>query len=163
LSFKQKSAYKVIAARVVSRAADSWSCVLIIDKGRHQGIGRNMVVINYLGLVGRVAEAGQFSSKVMLMNDANFAVSGILQRSRQEGVVCGTMGQYLVMRYLPKECDVRVSDTVVTSGLTANYPKGLLVGTVIDVQEEFSGLSRLAIVKPAVDFSALEEVLVIIP
>jgi rod shape-determining protein MreC len=67
------------------------------------------------------------------------------------------------MKYLPKEADIKVNDTILTSGLTDTYPKGLLIGSVIDIQDEFSGLSRYAIIKPAVNVSNLEEVLVIFP
>jgi len=69
----------------------------------------------------------------------------------------------LIMKYLPKDSDIKASDIIITSGLTDNYPKGLLIGRVISIGEEFSGLSRYAIVKPAVDLSNIEEVLIIIP
>jgi len=120
-------------------------------------------VISYLGLLGRVVEVSQSSSKVMLINDPALSVSAINQRSRQEGLVCGTLGNTLVMRYLPKDADIQASDIIVTSGLTDIYPKGLIIGTVVEVGEEFSGLSRYANIKPATDLSAVEEVLVIIP
>lgn len=163
LSLKTKSAYKVIAAGVIGRSPDSWSSLIIIDKGRYHGIKRGMVAITYLGLAGRVIETAENTSKIILMNDPDFAVSSIVQRSRQEGVVSGTLGGSLMMRYLPKDADIRVSDVIITSGLTENYPKGLLIGTVIDIGEEFSGLMRYAIVKPAVALANLEEVLIIIP
>lgn len=162
LSFKQKSTYKVIAARVIGRSPDSWSSLIVIDKGRFNGITSGMVVINYLGLVGRVIEAAESTSKIMLLNDPDFAVSSIVQRSRQEGLVSGTLGTYLMMRYLPKEADVRVSDVVITSGLTERYPKGLVIGKVVDLGEEFSGMSRYAVIRPAVNLPSIEEVLVIV-
>jgi len=162
LSLKEKMTFKVIAARVIGRSLDSWSSAIIIDKGISSGIKKGAVVIGCLGLVGRVVEAGNFTSKIMLINDLNLGVSGIIQRSRQEGLITGTLGSSLVMKYLPRDSDVRVSDVVITSGLTENYPKELVIGTVIDVGEEFSGLSRYAIIKPAVNLSNLEEVLVII-
>jgi rod shape-determining protein MreC len=162
LSFKEKTPYKVIAARVIARSADNWSSVIIIDKGRYNGIKRGMVVISYLGLIGRVAEAEESTSKIMLINDSDFAVSGVVQRSRQEGLVAGTLGRMLVMRYLPKDADIRESDMVITSGLTDLYPKGLIIGRVVDVGEEFSGLSLYAVIKPAVNLSDIEEVLVIV-
>lgn len=161
--FKQKSPYKLIAARVIGRPADSWSSVIIIDKGRFNGIKPDMVAINYLGLVGRVIETTVSTSKIMLINDPNMGVSCIVQRSRQEGLVCGTLGSDLIMKYLPKEADINVSDPIITSGLTDAYPKGLLVGTVIDVGDEFSGLTRYCLIKPAVNLSSIEEVLIIIP
>jgi len=162
LSFKQKSPYKVIAASVIGHSADNWPSLIIIDKGRHNGITSGMVVISYLGLVGRVIETTKSTSKIMLLNDPNFAVSGIVKRSRQEGLVCGTLGNSLMMKYLSSEADIKVSDTVITSGLTELYPKGLLIGTVIDIGEESSGLSRYAIIKPAVELSSIEEVLIIV-
>jgi rod shape-determining protein MreC len=162
LSFKQKSQFKVIAARVIARSPDSWSSIMIIDKGSHHGIKPGMVVISYLGLVGRVVENTEFTSKIMLINDSNLSVSCLVQRSRQEGLVSGTLGSSLIMKYLPKECDIKISDLIVTSGLSSSYPKGLIVGTVVDIAEEFSGLSRYAIIKPAVNLSDIEEALVII-
>jgi len=163
LSFKQKSPYKVIAAMVIARSADSWSSLIIIDKGSYQGLRRGLAVVSYLGLVGRVVELTQNTAKIMLINDPNIGVAAIVQRSRQQGAVSGTMGSSLIMRYLPRDADIKVSDTVLTSGLTEVYPKGLLIGTVVSVGEEFSGLSRYAIIKPAVNLANIEEVLIVTP
>jgi len=98
----------------------------------------------------------------MLVTDSNFGVSAIVQRSRQEGLVCGGLGNTLIMKYLPRDSDIEVSDIVITSGLTENYPKGILIGTVTEVGEEFSGLSDYAVVRPAMNSSSLEEVLIIV-
>lgn len=162
LSFKERADFKVIAAKVIGYSPDNWSSVIIIDKGRANGIKRGHVVISYSGLVGRVIECADSTSKIMLVNDSNFGVSAIVQRSRQEGLVAGALGNYLVMKYLPKDSDIKVSDVIVTSGLTDNYPKGLIIGTVTDVGDEFSGLSRYVNIKPAVNLSSIEEILVII-
>lgn len=162
LSFKKKTPYKVIAARVIGHSADNWSSVIIIDKGQFNGIKRGAAVISYLGLAGRVMETTRFTSKIMLVNDPNFGVSAIVQRSRQEGLVTGTLGNPLIMKYLSEDSDIKVSDLVITSGFSDTYPKGLLIGTVTAVGEEFSGLSRYAIIKPVVNPSILEEVLIIV-
>lgn len=163
LGFKEKSSFMVLACRVIATSADNWSSGVIIDKGSSSGIKKGYVVINYLGLVGRVVEVSGSTSKVMLVSDPNLGVSAICQRSRQEGLVSGTLGTSLVMKYLPKDADIKISDSIMSSGLTEAYPKGLLIGTVIDTAEEPSGLSRYAIIKPAVNLSNLEEVLVIVP
>ncbi len=163
LSFKQKAPFRVIGARVIGRSADNWSSSLIIDKGEASGIRRGFVVISHLGLAGRIWETAKYTSKVLLINDPNFGVSAISQRSRQEGLVCGTLGNSLVMKYLPVDSDIAVGDEIITSGLTEMYPKGLAIGKVIKVGKEFSGLSCYAIIKPAVNLSDLEEALVIIP
>lgn len=163
LSFKEKSHLKVIAAGVIGYSTDSLSSVIIINKGSYNGIKRGFVAVSHLGLVGRVVETSESTSKIMLINDPNLGVSAIVQRSRQEGLVTGTLGAHLIMRYLPAEVDIKISDVIITSGLTDMYPKGLLIGTVVDLGEEFSGLSHYALIKPAVNLSSLEEVLIIIP
>jgi rod shape-determining protein MreC len=162
LALKEKTAFKVLPAHVIGRSADSWSSVIIVDKGSDCGILRGMAAVNFLGLIGRVTEVSPSASKVTLLNDPNVAVSGLLQRSRQEGLISGTLGSYLIMRYLPEDVDAKPGDIVVTSGLNVMYPKGLLVGTVESVNKEFSGLSRYAIVKPAAKLSGIEEVLIIV-
>lgn len=163
LDFKQKSKQKVVACRVIGHSVDSWSSIVFIDKGTYHGVRKGMVAVTYLGLAGRVVEAFKTASKVMLVNDPNFSVSALVQRSRQEGLVCGTLGSNLIMKYLPKESDIQVTDKIITSGLTWLYPKGLLIGIVIDVGDEFSGLSRYAVIKPAINPANIEELFIIIP
>ncbi len=163
LLFKQNSAFRVLAARVIARSPDNWSQAVIIDKGSSSGIKKGYIAINYLGLIGRVIEVSGQASKILLISDPGLGVSSVVQRSRQEGLVTGTLSTNLIMRYLPKDADITPTDVIVTSGLTANFPKGLIIGTVIDIDEEFSGLSKYAIIKPAVNLSGIEEVLVIIP
>jgi rod shape-determining protein MreC len=120
-----------------------------------------MPVINSQGLVGRVIETTRSTSKVLLISDPGLGVSAVIQRSRQEGLVCGALGGYLIMRYLAEASDIRPQDAVVTSGLSQNYPKGLLIGTVVDISRE-SGLGIYARIRPAASLSNIEEVLVIV-
>lgn len=163
LNFKQRSPYRLVPARVIARSPDNWSSSVIIDKGRYSGIRRGMAVVNTRGLIGRVTETSVSLSKVLLINDPSQGVSSIVQSSRQEGLVNGSLGSNLIMRYLPDEAQISPGDTIITSELSQVYPKGLLIGTVVNVGKEFSGLSRYAMIKPAADLSSVEEVLVIIP
>ena len=163
LNFKQKSLLRLVSARVIGRTLDSWSSSVIIDKGRYNGIRTKMVVISPKGLVGSIVECMDYTSKVLLINDPNQGISSIVQRSRQEGLVNGTLGSNLIMRYLPDEAQIVLGDVIVTSELSQIYPKGLFLGRVVNIGREFSGLNRYALVKPAVDLSSIEEVLVIIP
>ncbi len=163
IGFKQKSPLHLVSARVIARSPDSWSSSVIIDKGKYNGIKRGMAVINTQGLVGRVVESAENISKVLLVNDPSQGISSIVQRSRQEGLVNGSLGSNLIMRYLPDDAQIAVGDIIITSELSQVYPKGLLVGRVINIGKEFSGLSRYAVVKPSADLSSIEEVSVIIP
>jgi rod shape-determining protein MreC len=160
LNLKEKTPYKLIAAHVIARSADNWSSLVIIDKGTHHGIRRGRAVITAKGLAGRVLEAGRFTAKVLLINDPQVGVSAIVARSRQEGLVVGVLGSRLLMKYLPEDADIRIGDNVITSGLTGAYPKGITIGRVTEVAEEFSGLGRYASIKPEVNLQALEEVMV---
>ncbi|MDP2831131.1 MAG: rod shape-determining protein MreC [Candidatus Omnitrophota bacterium] len=162
-NFKQKSSLRLVAARVIGRSVDSWSSSVIINKGRYNGIKSKMVVISSQGLVGSIVETTDNTSKVLLINDPNQGISSIVQRSRQEGLVSGTLGTNLIMRYLPDEAQITVGDIIITSELSQMYPKGLLLGRVVNIGREFSGLNRYALIKPAVDLANIEEVLVIIP
>lgn len=162
-NFKQKSPLRLVAARVIGRSPDSWSASVIIDKGRRNGIKSGMVVINAKGLVGSIVESTDNVSKVLLINDPNQGIFSIIQRSRQEGLVSGVLGSNLIMRYLPQEAQIELGDSIITSELSRIYPKGLLIGQVVHIGREFSGLNRYALVKPAVNLSSIEEVLVIIP
>ena len=128
LNFKQKSPLRLVAARVIGRSADSWSSSVIIDKGRYSGIKPGMVVITSWGLVGSIVESTQDASKVLLINDPNQGISSIVQRSRQEGLVSGTLGTNLIMRYLPDDAQIVIGDVIVTSELSRIYPKRLRAG-----------------------------------
>jgi len=163
LAFKNRSALKLIPAQVILRSPDNWSLGFVVDKGSHHGVRAGMSVVSYLGLVGRVIETTSSNSKIMLLSDPSLGVSGIVQRSRQEGLVFGTLGSSLIMKYLPEEADIKLQDIIISSGLDNVYPKSILIGKVVEIGKEFSGLSRYALIKPAVNFSNLEEVLIVVP
>lgn len=162
LDLRRTSDHRLLAARVIGRSADRWAFTLIIDKGERSGISRGMGVITRGGFVGRISNARSAVSKVLLISDPSLGISAMSQRSRQEGLISGTLGDMLIMRYLPDEPDIRAGDSIITSGLANIYPKGLSVGTVVEVNRDPSGLSYHALVKPAVDLSTIEEVLVIL-
>lgn len=163
LSFKQRSPLRLVASRVIGRSFEAWSSSVIIDKGKKSRIKAGMAVIDLQGLVGRVVEAADNSSRVMLINDPSQGIPSIVQRSRQDGLVNGTLGANLIMRYLPEDAQIIKGDLVITSELSQIYPKGLLIGEVTNIGSDFSGLNRFAQIKPAAQLTSIEEVFVIIP
>ncbi|MFA4988991.1 MAG: rod shape-determining protein MreC, partial [Candidatus Omnitrophota bacterium] len=108
-------------------------------------------------------ESAGNSSRVLLINDPSQGVPAIVQRTRQQGLVNGSLGGNLIMRYLPDDAQISVGDAIVTSELSRVYPKGLLIGRVVNIGKEFSGLSRYAVIRPAAELSNIEEVLVVVP
>jgi rod shape-determining protein MreC len=133
-----------------------------INVGALQGVEVGMPVVSGgAALVGRVAQVGPRTAKVQLLTDPDSAVAALLQTSRVTGLVVGQPDGTLRMEYIPQEERVAARDIVLTSGLGGVMPKGLVVGQVTEVQKMDYALFQAATVRPAVDFSRLELVLVI--
>ncbi len=162
LQFKQTTNWPVLAAQVIGVDPTGWFKSVIINKGKDAGIELDMPVVNANGVVGRIVSFSSNYSKVLLIIDQNSAVDSLVQRSRDRGIVKGLSTEKCTLNYVVKSSDVIVGDIVVTSGLAGVFPKGLPVGEVLNV-EDFSGkLFKDITMRPAVDFSKLEEVLVIL-
>ena len=119
-----------------------------------------MAVLAPAGVVGRVVTPSLRAAKVQLLVDRNAAAGAIVERSRAQGVVVGASDERLQMEYVSEVFDVLVGDIVVTSGIDGIYPRGFVIGRVESV-EKSGGAYRRIVVKPAVNFSGLEEVLVV--
>jgi rod shape-determining protein MreC len=162
LQFKNTTDQPVIAAQVIGMDPTGWFQSVIIDKGKNAGIKLNMPVVNAEGVVGRLVAVSYNYSKVLLIIDQNSAVDCIIQRSRDNGIVKGLSSKVCTLDYVLKSSDVRVGDIVVTSGLGGIFPKGIPVGEVIDVKNPAGELFKDVKIRPVVDFSKLEELLVIL-
>jgi rod shape-determining protein MreC len=119
-----------------------------------------MAVISPAGVVGRVILPSRRASKVQLLIDRNAAAGALIERTRVQGVVMGIGDGMLRLQYVPGTADVKTGDLVVTSGIDGIYPKGFVIGT-IDHADRGVGAYHEIIVRPAVDFSRLEEVLIV--
>ena len=149
------------AANVIGAGASPEFRTMTIDKGTGDGLRPDMAVIAPAGVVGRVIMPSARASKVQLLIDRNAAAGALVERSRAQGVVVGTGTDRLRMDYVSGTADMKVGDRVVTSGIDGIYPKGFVIGQIESVERgagEFSGI----VVRPAVDFSALEAVLVVL-
>ncbi len=161
LDFKRKLIFSSVATNIGGRDPSNWNAVLIVDRGKRDGIAVGMPVVNVLGVVGKVAEVGHNKAKVILLNDPSFSVTALVQRSREVGLVSGTLQGMCRMRYLSENADVQVGDQIITSKLSSSFPQGLLIGEVVTVRRDEKNASVDCIVQPAVSLSQLEEVLVI--
>lgn len=161
LDFKRRVTGTTVPAQVVGRDASPWRGSLIVDKGTLDGIGVNMPVVTDLGVVGVVIDAGRRLSRVLLLPDGAFRVSGQVQRTRVEGVLEGNGAQSCEMKYVPQNALIKEGDVVVTSGLGGLFPKGLILGVVSFVDNPRDQLFKEVKVEPTVDFSSLEEVLIV--
>lgn len=162
LQFKETYDWPVLAAQVILRDPSGWFESVIIDKGEDSGLKVNMPVVNARGVVGRLVSVSADYAKVLLIIDQNSAVDCIVQRSRDGGILKGLSSNVCRLDYVLETSDVGVGDKVVTSGLGGVYPKGLDVGEVLTVVSTAGELFRDIKVRPMVDFSKLEELLVIL-
>jgi rod shape-determining protein MreC len=160
LDLKTSLPFNTIAAFVIGKDFNAFRSSLILDKGRAAGVKKYAPVLTSLGLVGKVLETGRYSCKVILIDDPDLAVPAINLRTREQGLVSGTLDGRCKMRFLDIDSDVRPGDFILTSGLNGAYPVGVLIGRVRLVGVESSGLGKFVILEPAVKISSLEEVLI---
>ena len=146
---------------LVGLDASTWFRSVLIDRGRNHGVHAGMPLISELGVVGLVTATSHNAAKGMLLLDRQSAVSAVVQRSRDRGVVRGT-GDGLVFEFVGRDADVAPGDLLITSGLGGVFPKGLRIGVVATVEEASAQLQREAAVDPVVDFGRLEQVFVML-
>lgn len=162
LQFQDKVEEKKITAQVIAKDVSTEFRSIRINKGSSSGIQKGMAVVTHEGVVGKVLRVTADYSDVITMLDNLSSIDAIVQRSRARGVIEGATDFLCILRYALRTDDIEVGDVVVTSGLDGVYPKGLNMGTVVKVTKKSYGVTQDVDVRPSVDFSKLEEVLVIL-
>ena len=161
LSLRDRSNLQTVAAAIIASSASPDFRTLTIDKGRNQGLKRDLAVIAPDGVVGRIVVPSPNAAKVQLLIDRNAAAGALIERSRAQGVVQGNGDSRLRLDYVAESSDVVVGDVVVTSGIDGIYPKGFTIGQVESVEKNGPAYKRIT-VKPSVNFSSIEAVLVVL-
>ena len=161
LELRQRAELQTTAAEIIAAGASPEFRTVTIDKGSGDGLVADMAVISPTGVVGRVILSSPRAAKVQLLVDRNAAAGAVVERSRAQGVVVGVGADGLRMDYVPGTADVKPGDLVVTSGIDGIYPKGFVIGTVETVERGLGSYHQIRI-RPAVDFSRIEEVLVVL-
>jgi rod shape-determining protein MreC len=161
LDLREHLQLKTVAAEIIGAAATPDFRTLTIDRGTRDGVRADMSVIAPAGVVGRLVVPSLRSAKVQLLVDRNAAAGAIIERTRAQGVVVGGGDDRLRLEYVSEVFDVVTGDVVVTSGIDGIYPKGFIIGSIESVERVGGSYKRITI-KPAVDFTSLEEVLVVL-
>lgn len=164
--FPDQAPAKKVASDVISIRPASGFETMVINRGSRSGVHVHSVVVCPRGLVGQISDVAPTSSVVQLLTEVSSAAGARVQRpeSRAIGICKGDGSALLNLAYLNPDADVKVGDTIVSSGLGGAmgvYPKGVIIGQVLTVLNDGSGSSKLVKVRPAVDFSRLEEVYVL--
>ncbi|MGI6105473.1 MAG: rod shape-determining protein MreC [Raoultibacter sp.] len=162
LAMKDSYDYESTGARVVNRSINSWEQVITIDKGSNDGIITGLAVMGTSGVVGQVISTTSFSADVRLLGDPMSGVAVILQSSRSEGILRGSLEGLLYLEDVDADAPVEAGDMVITSGLGGSYLQGLTVGMVVKVDENQGGSTRKIVVSPNDNVGPLEEVLVVL-
>src|SRR3954471_23449630 len=168
LQVRSSLAYESTAAEVISRRITDQEHVISLDRGTNAGIEVDDPVVGGGGaLIGQVVDVGPNFSRVLLISDERMNVVGLLESSRAVGTVHGRLERPLEMDGISAANTVGLGEAVVTAGIELSedirspYPKGLLIGTIADVQRSPDQIFQTALVTPAANFETLEYGLVI--
>ena len=160
LELRGRTPLMTTASGVIGSGASPDFRTITIDKGTSDGLRSDMAVISPAGVVGRVITPSLRAAKVQLLIDRNAGAAALVERSRAQGIVEGTGGN-LRMNYVSGTADVQVGDVLVTSGIEGIYPKGFVIGQIESIERGAGEFSSI-VIRPAVDFSSLESVLVVL-
>lgn len=163
LALREKAAFPTLAAQVIAGNPNPGMRSITIDRGTADGVQADMAVVAPSGIVGRViGPVARHAARVQLIVDRNAAAGAIGERSRAGGMVIGTESDPpLRMDLVSNLSELKPGENIVTSGVDGIYPRGYLVGWV-EKSDRGPQLYRTVTVRPAVDFSSLEEVLVVL-
>jgi len=162
LDLRAKLSYPSITSSIIGKVSSDWFRAIFCDKGSLQGVKKGMAVISPEGVVGRVVAVSPHMSKVLLITDPSSSIDAFVQRSRAKGMIEGGDNGHCYLKYLLRTDDVMVGDKVFTSGIGGIFPKGLYIGQVTKIFKKKYGLSQQVEVTPAMDFSKIEEVLILL-
>jgi rod shape-determining protein MreC len=164
LDLRDRLELKTTPAEVIAAGATLDFRALTIDKGSRDGLKPDQAVIAPAGVVGRIVATSPNASQVQLLNDVNAAAGGIIERSRAQGIVTGAGDKGFLLGKVSEIADIVVGDLVLTSGIEgifSIYPKGFIIGRVETIKKKGNAYEEIT-VRPAVDFSSLETVLVVL-
>jgi rod shape-determining protein MreC len=161
LGFKEEFALTSVLARVMAKDTSTEFRAIRINRGESSGIKKDMAVLNNEGIIGKVFRTTADTADVVTILDLLSAVDIIVKRSRARGILEGMTDELCQLRFTVRTDDIIPGDLLISSGLGGIFPKGVPVGNVTKVEKKSYGISQRIEVRPSVDFSKIEEVLVV--
>jgi rod shape-determining protein MreC len=161
LELKESLPPPTLTAEIIGKDPSLWFRTLTINRGSSDGVQKGMPVVTVEGVVGQVLTSSPNYSKVLLATDPNSAIDVMTQKTRVQGIVKGLGRDAFGLHYVLKSSEVEKGDYVLTSGLGGVFPKGLMVGTVSEIRKSRRGMFQDIEIQPAVDFSQLEFLIII--
>lgn len=161
LNLKQTYDIEGVSGRVIGHSYDAWNQTVTIDVGSDVGVESGLTVMGPHGVIGQVISVSPSAAIVRLLTDPQSGVSAIIQSTRAQGIVRGSLNGLLHLENVDEDAKVEVGDVVLTSGLGGSFTKGLLIGQVIQVDGNAQDGTRQIIVSANENSAALEEVMVV--
>jgi rod shape-determining protein MreC len=150
-----------VTGRVIGRSTDAWNQTITLDVGSSSGVEAGLTVMGSTGVVGQVIDVTEGTCTVRLLTDAQSGAAAMVQSSRAEGIVRGSLSGLLYLENIDADVKLSVGDVVITSGLGGSYVKGLLIGTIVRVEGNSVDGTRTVVVSPNESASPLEEAIVV--
>ena len=152
-----------VLANVISVDTSKLNKMIRVNKGKKHGVELQSAVVTHRGIVGFVYRISDNFSDVLTLLDSKSRIDGIIQRTESHGIVEGDLQGLAKMKYIKRRDPIVLDDQIVTSGLGNIYPKGIKIGTVSEIQRQSYGISQHVLIQPSVDFSKLQDVLILAP
>jgi len=162
LHFAKSLDVQFLTAEVQSFDASFFYKSVRVSRGEKDGVSAGMGVVNYEGVVGIIMRTMPTVSDVLLVTDPNFSLDILIGRNRRRAILQGTGLNSMGLKYAERGSRIQVGDEIVTNGLTGAFPRGILVGRVGRVSHEQNGFSQDVDVAPAVNFSQVSDVLILL-
>lgn len=162
LDMKKSIKVSTAVATVIGEDATPWFRTLIINRGSSSGIREGMAVISADGVVGQTVKVSSSTARVLLLTDHASGIAATIQRSRARGVVKGKGEMLCSLEFTTREEDVKVGDTIITSGIGGVFLKGLSIGEVTMVKRGEYGIFQTISIRPSVNLAHLEEVMIVL-
>lgn len=169
LGWQKQTSWKLKLGRVIARDPANWWRTVTIDIGEKQGVRANLPVLTSDGLVGRVAVTSANRSLVLLLGDPNLRVGALVADKdvHEAGIIISTSApldnNMVDFQYFSNNTGIKPGQTVITSGDGGVFPKGIVIGQIVDLRNKSTELSTEARVKIAAELNSLEEVWVRLP
>ncbi len=161
LAFRQKTSLNLVSATVLGKDPTGFSQSLVLNIGKSSGIKVGAAVLSEGFLIGKIVSVDTFTSKVLLVTDPQSTIDAQISSTGDNGIVRGSYGSGMIIENLSQSALVNNNDRVMTAGLSAEIPRGLLIGNVGQLQSQKSDLLQRATVISGVDLKNLEFVSVI--
>jgi rod shape-determining protein MreC len=161
LDFRSTSPLSFISANVISKDPTGLRQSYVISAGSQDGVKVGAAVLSQGVFIGKIASVDTFTSEVLLITDPQSSIDAQISSTGDNGIVRGNYGSGIVLDMISQNAKINKGDEVVTFGLTAQVPKGLLIGTVGELQSQKNDILQKSTLLPSVDLKDLNFVSVV--